>query len=173
MMVSNIFKQLEYLGFEDTMLSAPVNAITVSFSNPYCTLEISTPKSGALSRQKLELLRAFFVFYGIFYVKPSVIRLSSGAIKLVFTFRNFNFVKIVKILYKIRFTMRSKLLSFYDSESFSFSILKEPLSFFPLVHPKFDYHDWSAPFTFYFRVNSSCVSGFENSKNTIDKIFII
>lgn len=144
--VENAFSQYQFSGIEDYQLEAPVtSSLPFYIAEPRLRLFFAIPAAAA----KPELARVLFVFAKLFLVKPSVSRVSATMYHVHATFDAYRFSRVISLLLRLKRLNNSKFLKFsHSSDRAIFLTLDEPLTFFPLVHPNFDYHDWKYPFTF-------------------------
>jgi len=140
-----VFIQAQFSEFEDIILEQTLNTRTNFSSFPSLTLSFSLPKVVS----NYELARVLYVFRRVFATKPKISPYNYGyRVYVCFPMRRAN--HLMGFFMRLHAYTRTKFLRFFFSEtSFDFSfLLLEPITFFPLVHPGFDYHDWVYPFEF-------------------------
>lgn len=140
-----LFKQSQYYGLENGLLA---ESMLVNFiSRPSVTLQFYIPDKDV----PYNMSRAINVFTSIFNVFPSIFHDPvKQHYRLYYTFSSSYANKLVGFFINMSVQTKSRYLRFYyfsSTPNYSF-ILKEPITFFPLVHPDFDYHDWTFPFEF-------------------------
>jgi hypothetical protein len=141
----SVFQQAQFATFEDTILEQ-TNPISPMQNFPQLTLAFSTPAEVS----RYELSRVLYVFKRVFNTKPEVIPTRQGGYRVKATFApRFAHHLLSFFLHMKRYGNTKYLKFFFVEGSLDFSfLLFEPITFFPLVHPAFDYYDWSYPFEF-------------------------
>ena len=135
------FHQYQFLGFEDQLLQDGVLPV---FVKPQLRLFFAVPVAVA----KLEIARILFIFNKLFWLKPKMQSTVDGFYRLCADFDQRKLSKIVGLLLRLKRVTGSKFLRFSPAPTSVTLVLDEPLTFFPLVHRGFDYHDWVYPFIF-------------------------
>jgi hypothetical protein len=143
--IAPVFTQAQFAEFEDIVLEQALN-VPVNFTSfPVLSLNFSLPHDVS----RYELARVLYIFRRIFATKPKISPCTAGyRVHVSFPIRKAN--HLMGFFMRLYAYTRTKFLRFFFSEtSFDFSfLLFEPITFFPLVHPGFDYHDWVYPFEF-------------------------
>jgi len=142
----SVFLQAQFVDFEDIILDNATGALPHVVDFPRLTLQFSLEEKVS----RVELARVLFIFKRIFNVKPVIMRGQPDGYRILANFSNFYAAHLLGFFMRLRFTTRTKFLRFFfppNTVDFRF-ILLEPITFFPLIHPGFDYHDWSYPFEF-------------------------
>lgn len=144
--VSHAFLQYQFFSAENQQLESSAKLqLQFCVSKPKLRLFFAVPIAAA----KPELARVLFVFSKLFFVKPFVSRVSDTSYHVYATLGSYRFSRVISLLLRLKRLNNSKFLTFCCSDDATLRInLAEPLTFFPLVHPNFDYHDWNYPFTF-------------------------
>jgi hypothetical protein len=153
---SNLFstvRQFHFASLEDFVLSSTNFS---GFENALCTrapsrLFFVVPKS----RAKQDLSRALFIFTKIFFVKPKMSKRNNGDFKVHADLPAATAAYFTSLLLYLKKILRSKFVRLSINSPGVEIVLREPLTFFPLVHPSFDYHDWQYPFRFQLAFSSS------------------
>jgi hypothetical protein len=139
------FQQAQFAEQEDILLEQGDTPVEFC-AFPHVTLSFST--SAEVSRY--ELSRVLYIFRRTFNIKPHVIPTRIGGYKIKATFPPQFAHRLLSFFLYLRSSGKTKYLKFFFVEGtidFSF-LLFEPITFFPLVHPGFDYYDWVYPFEF-------------------------
>jgi len=143
--LDSVFTQAQFSEFEDIILEQAFSSQVCFYNFPKLSLSFSLPQQVS----SFELARVLYVFRRVFNIKPKVSPCSHGYL----VFANFSFRQANKLLgffmYLHAYSQTKFLRFFFLENSFDFNfLLFEPITFFPLVHPGFDYHDWTYPFEF-------------------------
>jgi hypothetical protein len=150
---SSIFFQEQYLCLENSSLFTA----RVSFVSKFSTLGARLQFDLAAGSSPRDLARVLYIFFKLFAVKPAVRLANRGGFNIFFNFRSVKFSKVFSTFFYLKFLTRSKFLNFFVCGSAVRVVLAEPLTFFPLVSPFFDYHDWIYPFSFHLSVSPKLI----------------
>lgn len=142
--VTSVFKQLQFASFEDQLLMDSSFCGKLGFLSLALDLRFDIPLQSA----KYELPRSLFIFNKLFSIKPKLSKTPRASYCLSADLPHRQLVLMLGIFFQLKRFGRSKFLHFFNENDSVVFVLEEPLTFFPLVHPGFDYHDWRYPFTF-------------------------
>lgn len=134
------FDQDQFFALEDCPLVSSDKLVVLK---PQLRIFFAVPASSA----KPELARVLFVFTKLFLLKPKVQKFDDTFYRLYADLSRPKLSRILGLLLRLKRISSSKFLHFFPAETSLTIVLDEPLTFFPLVHPHFDYHDWKYPFT--------------------------
>jgi hypothetical protein len=151
----SVFHQAQFIDFEDIVLDNEIGLVPFVIDFPRLELQFSLEEKAA----RIELARVLFVFKRIFNLKPAITRGRPDGYRVSANFSGPYAAHLLGFFMRLRFTTRTKFLRFFfpsNTVDFRF-ILLEPITFFPLIHPGFDYHDWYYPFEF--QINFSSIRG--------------
>jgi hypothetical protein len=152
--VRSALRQLKYSSGGSYLLVSSVPGLKVepwSAAFPL-SLELTFSLSGTSAR--IDLARVSYLYRRLFFKKPSYV-FRPPVYRVRASFSGLLFDRLLSAFLAMRFYSQTKFLKFfYVGDSLTFT-LAEPLTFFPLVHPAFDYYDWKMPFVFALRTSWS------------------
>ena len=142
--VTSVFKQFQFTSFEDQLLTSSSFSGKLGFLSLSLDFRFDIPPESA----KYELPRSLFIFSKLFSIKPKLSKTSRASYCLFADLPPRQLTFMLGIFFQLKRFGRSKFLHFFNENDSVVFVLEEPLTFFPLVHPGFDYHDWRYPFIF-------------------------
>jgi hypothetical protein len=147
----SLFQQAQYRNLGNYYLSG---GRFKSFSvPPSLTLQFYIP----LRNAPYDVPRAAWIFQSIFRVYPGIVHdPHRGHYRVFSTFSPRYANALVGFFMQMSEKTKSKYLRFHYAEPFNYTfVLREPITFFPTIHPSFDYHDWVYPFEFSVRFSNT------------------
>ncbi len=165
--------QFSYMAQENSILALrPFGALVGPSS--FCaegSFQLFFVISSAFAR--LDIARALFIFNKIFFVKPKIRRCKGGNFKIYADLPLTASCQFLGLLLNLKKVLNSKFVRLSVASSGVSLTLHEPLTFFPLLHPSFDYHDWRYPFRFHLSFRPRLHGYSNNSSETFYKHFVI